>query len=99
MLYYTVVVTAPQLWQPSHTSSHRELADLVLRLRDRFGWTFSQIAEQLNSSGLLSPRGKSFYGALVHSMYFKWSLRQRRYAKAVTLDLKEVCLMEAPGDP
>jgi hypothetical protein len=67
------VVTTPQLWQSSHTAEHASLAELVLRLRDDSGLSFPQIADELNSLGLLSPRGKPFYSALMHSMYHKWT--------------------------
>ena len=87
---YTVVLTTPQLWQPRHTEGHQALAELVLRLRDQSGLEFAQIADELNSSGQLSPRGKPFYGALVYSIYRKWTLRQCREARRVTVCLKEV---------
>jgi len=66
--------------------------ELVLRLRDWSGLGFAQIADELNSSGLLSPRGKPFYGALVYSIYRKWTLRRRREARQVTVCLKDVSL-------
>lgn len=50
------------------------------------------MADELNSLGLLSPRGKLFYGALVHSMYHKWTLRRSRLARGVTVRLGEVRL-------
>lgn len=86
-------MTAPQLWQPSHSERHRALAELVLRLRDQSCMDFVRIADALNLSGHLSPRGKQFYAALVHSIYRKWTLRRRREARRVTVCLKEVRLM------
>lgn len=40
MLYYTVLVNAPQLWQSSHSPEHTSLAELILRLRDKSGLCF-----------------------------------------------------------
>jgi hypothetical protein len=93
MLSYTVVVTAPQLWQPNHSDGHRELVNLALQLRNQSGFGFARIAEELNSTGRLSPRGKRFYSALVHSIYWKWTLRRDREARHVDVCLKEVCLI------
>ncbi len=85
-LCYTIVVTTPQLWQSSHTAEHASLAELILRLRDQSGLGFPHIADELNSLGLLSPRGKPFYSALMHSMYHKWTLRRFRQARGVVLN-------------
>lgn len=87
-----MVVTTPQLWQSRHTDQHRALAELVLRLRDQSGLEFARIADELNSSGQLSPRGKPFYPELVYSIYRKWTLRQCREARRMTVCLKEVSL-------
>ncbi len=94
-----MVVTTPQLWQPSHPEEHGALAWLVLRLRDQSGLEFAEIADELNSSGQLSPRGKRFHGALVYSMYRKWTLRRRREARLMTVHLEEVCLTLANSLP
>ena len=85
-------MTAPQLWQPSHSEGHRALAELVLRLRNQSGLDFARIADELNSSGQLSPRGKAFYPELVYSIYRKWTLRQCREARRMTVYLKDVRL-------
>ena len=85
-------MTTPQLWQPRHTDGHRALAELVLRLRDQSGLDFARIADELNSSGQLSPRGKLFYPELVYSIYRKWTLRQCREKRRMTVCLKEVRL-------
>jgi hypothetical protein len=36
---------------------------------------FAQSADQLNYAGVPSPRGKSFYADLIHSIYIKWTAR------------------------
>ena len=85
-------MTSPQLWQPRHSEGHRELAELVLRLRDQSGLDYARIADELNSSGQLSPRGKPFYPELVYSIYRKWAARLVREHRLVTVALKEVAI-------
>ena len=68
------------------------MAELVLRLRDQSGLDFARIADELNLSGLLSPRGKPFYGALVYSIYRKWSARLIRERKQLVLRLADISL-------
>ncbi|KRC36596.1 hypothetical protein ASE10_05630 [Lysobacter sp. Root76] len=88
-------MTTPQLWQPRHTDGHRALAELVLRLRDQLGLEFAQIADELNSSGQLSPRGKLFYPELVYSIHRKWTARLMRDRRSVRVCLKEVFVISA----
>lgn len=90
---YTVVVTTPQLWQPRHAEGHRALAELVLWLRDQSGLEFAQIADELNSLGQLSPRGKRFYQELVYSIYRKWTRRLSRESQASIVRLADVSLL------
>ena len=89
-------MTCPQLWQPSHSEAHRGLADLVVRLRDQSSFDFARIANELNTAGLVSPRGKSFYAALVYSIYRKWTARLQRERRRVVVTLKDVSV--APVD-
>ncbi len=86
-------MTTPQLWQPRHTDGRRALAELVLRLRDQSGLEFARIADELNSSGQLSPRGKPFYPELVYSIYRKWTSRVLREQRNTTVLLKEVSIL------
>lgn len=88
-----MVVTTPQLWQPRHTDGHRALAELVLRLRDQSGLEFARIADKLNSSGWLSPRGKPFYPELVYSIYRKWTRRLSRESRGSIVRLADVSLV------
>jgi hypothetical protein len=92
-IIYTVRVTTPQLWQPRHTDGHRALAELVLQLRDQSGMDFARIADELNSSGQLSPRGKPFYTELVYSIYRKWTRKLSREAQASVVRLADVSLL------
>ena len=88
-------MTTPQLWQPRHTDGHRALAELILRLRDQSGLDFARIADELNSSGQLSPRGKLFYPELVYSIHRKWTARLMRNCRSVRVCLKEVFVIAA----
>lgn len=90
---YTVIVTTPQLWQPSHSEGHRALAEQVQRLRDQGGLEFARIADELNSSGQLSPRGKPFYPALVYSIYRKWSQKLQCEKRERVVRLPEVSVI------
>jgi len=63
-----------------------------LQLRDQSGFDFAQIADELNSAGSLSPRGKRFYPEIVYSIYRKWNLRRHREARQPIVSLKDVRL-------
>ena len=74
---FTITIRRPPLTAYSYTEYQYYLYETLSELREK-GMTFNQIADHLNTKGILSVRGKKFRGAHVHSIIKRKRMRDKK---------------------
>ena len=76
-LSFQVKVTSNQLWNANYSAHQTYLHSRIVSLKEK-GLGYRKIAQQLNSEGIKTPRGKQFLPASVHSILKKKKIRDTR---------------------
>ena len=76
-LSFQVKVTSNQLWNANYSAHQAYLHSRIVSLKEK-GLGYRKIAQQLNSEGIKTPRGKQFLPASVHSILKKKNIREER---------------------
>ena len=87
-LSFQVKVTSNQLWNANYSAHQAYLHSRIVSLKEK-GLGYRKIAQQLNSEGIKTPRGKQFLPASVHSILKKKNIREERLNKEFKTEVSE----------
>ena len=81
-------IIVADLWV-SHYSEHQQyLFDTIIKFRAE-GWSYVQISQWFNDNDILTPRGKKFIPASVHSIVKKKRFSDARFGRTFPLVINE----------
>ena len=84
---FVVVFKTKALFSTPYTKRQTRLSDSVIRLRDKDGLTFPQIAAVLTRQGYIGARGATLDGKGVFSVYKKRKQRDARLKKPLAFTI------------
>lgn len=88
-LSLSIEINIADLWV-SHYSEHQQyLHDTISKFRDQ-GWSYIKISQWFNENNILTPRGKQFIPASVHSIIKKKKISNERFNRTFPTLINEV---------